>query len=256
MRRSRSRQEQEQQQQHMVAIWAGGATSGGMRGNDVSTASDRTQCVCVSTETSTAGEKGQGLGGVVSWLSLYCTRMRGNCGGATGRQSAHVYMRGGVYVCVWGGVTVCGIDVYTPAALLPPPTHASSHDDHHRLMAASTRNLHFRRTTRAKGSRRKRRSVDRWYFRISFSARVPGLYRLGFLALPPAPPTTRRGLACFLPLFGVPLRAEAPPTRVLPVGYFVRAIAPRRAGPARAVQAGLKHVRGRDRISVFCSNWF
>ena len=57
MRRSRSRQEQEQQQQHMVAIWAGGATSGGMRGNDVSTASDRTQCVCVSTETNAAGEK-------------------------------------------------------------------------------------------------------------------------------------------------------------------------------------------------------
>ena len=143
-------------------------------------------------------------------------------------------------VCVGGVYGLWHRCVHTPAALPPPPTHASSHDDHHRLMAASTRNLHFRRTTRAKGSRRKRRSVDRWYFRISFSARVPGLYRLGFLALPPAPPTTRRGLACFLPLFGVPLRAEAPPTRVLPVGYFVRAIAPRRAGPARAVQARSK----------------
>ena len=144
-----------------------------------------------------------------------------------------------VCVCVGGGVrsvaSMCTHTRGTPAT--PHSCLLARH--HHRLMAASARNLHFQRTTRAKGSRRKRRSVDRWYFRISFSARVPGLYRLGFLALPPAPPTTRRGLACFLPLFGVPLRAEAPPTRVLPVGYFVRAIAPRRAGPARAVQAGL-----------------
>jgi hypothetical protein len=52
-----------------------------------------------------------------------------------------------------------------------------------RLEAAAARRA---RTSRAKGSLRISRSVDRWYLRISRSATVPGRYLCGFLIAPPS----------------------------------------------------------------------